>query len=203
MNVCRRLALLAVLTGISIGFSCGIAQAEEKPRPYDGLTAGQEAHQYHETRRREQVRRHLETIDEMKWYAGLAYGEDETIYYRGEPAYSARRYWPSRESVYAYGRRGVYPRRGYPYSARRLNVFEPWPFVAGDLWDRPYYHPVPQPIGQRHVQTGPNRWESHPVYAPEDRPAPPREPAVEAPPAPAIPPPPPDPKPVVSGPREF
>ena len=30
-----------------------------------------------------------------------------------------------------------------------------------------YSNPVRQPIGQRQVQTGPNRWESHPVYVPE------------------------------------
>jgi hypothetical protein len=45
------------------------------------------------------------------------------------------------------------------------DIFEPWPIVAGDIWGYPFFDPIPQPIGQRQIQTGPNRWESHPVYA--------------------------------------
>ena len=48
-----------------------------------------------------------------------------------------------------------------------LSVFEPWPYVAGDIWGyRAYYQPARQPIGQVQTQTGPNRWESHPIYNP-------------------------------------
>jgi len=39
--------------------------------------------------------------------------------------------------------------------------------VPGDVWGYPaYYQPARQPIGQQQTQTGPNRWESHPVYDP-------------------------------------
>lgn len=39
-----------------------------------------------------------------------------------------------------------------------------------EIWGRNFDDYGPQPIGRREVQTGPNRWESHPVY-PEDQPA--------------------------------
>ena len=38
--------------------------------------------------------------------------------------------------------------------------------MPGDIWGYTYYSPMRQPIGQHQVQTGPNRWESHPVYDP-------------------------------------
>lgn len=50
------------------------------------------------------------------------------------------------------------------------------------LWGYPDVTFARQPVGQRHTQTGPNRWESHPVYGEPVR-------------LPTIPP--------VSGPREF
>src|SRR5207237_8435661 len=40
-------------------------------------------------------------------------------------------------------------------------------YVPGDIWGYgAYYQPARQPIGQQQSQTGPNRWESHPVYDP-------------------------------------
>jgi hypothetical protein len=92
-------------------------------------------------------------------------------------------------------------------------------FSAGGL-------PARQPIGQRQEQTGPNRWESHPVYSPPLTPYVPLPPvdsrwldntpyaavrALPPPPAAATPPgppeapplPPPTPDPPRRGPREY
>lgn len=44
-------------------------------------------------------------------------------------------------------------------------VFGPWPYLPGDIYGYRYYPPTRQPIGQQQRQTGPNRWESRPVYA--------------------------------------
>ena len=40
-----------------------------------------------------------------------------------------------------------------------------WPYGVGRIYGYGYYDAVRQPIGRREVQTGPNRWESFPVYA--------------------------------------
>jgi hypothetical protein len=44
-------------------------------------------------------------------------------------------------------------------------VFEPWPFVPGDIWGYPIYMTTRQSIGQRVYQADANRWISEPVYA--------------------------------------
>jgi hypothetical protein len=129
--------------------------------------------------------------------------------------------------TYAYGRFGS---RGWVRERAWFGsqtVFEPWPYVPGDIWGYTYYSPMRQPIGQQQIQTGENRWESHPVYdppLPNYRPLPPvdsplldgtpyatpREPAVApptAPPPPAANPPifddPELPPAKPSGPREY
>jgi hypothetical protein len=67
-------------------------------------------------------------------------------------------------------------------------IFEPWPYVAGDIWGYPYVSSVRQPIGQRQLQTGPNRWESFPVYQEDLVAAPAPAPVILPPtqPAPAV-----------------
>jgi hypothetical protein len=80
---------------------------------------------------------------------------------------------------------------------------------------RSYTDSAPQSIGQRQVQTGPNRWESFPVYAasplappkplivaPHEA-APPLEPPPQLAPEASPPEPLPPPKPQRQGPREF
>ncbi|MCE9525426.1 MAG: hypothetical protein K8R36_05170 [Planctomycetales bacterium] len=69
------------------------------------------------------------------------------------------------EYAYAYGNSpGIYSSAGY--AGRPLTVFEPWPYVPGDIWGDMYISPLRQPVAQVQSQTGPNRWESHPVYNP-------------------------------------
>ena len=72
----------------------------------------------------------------------------------------------SRDYAYAYGNSPglYYPGYGSRYSGRPLTVFEPWPYVPGDIWGDFYTPPLRQPVAQVQTQTGPNRWESHPIY---------------------------------------
>ena len=62
------------------------------------------------------------------------------------------------------------------------------PFATGWLWSRGFGYGAAsrQPVGQVQVQTGPNRWESYPVYAPAAEAPPPDfgPPGIEAPEAP-------------------
>lgn len=135
-------------------------EAPFRPRPYDGIQAGVDAYNLAEERRRADLAAQVQTSDYLQ---SGAYGRGSTIYYY--PGV----WGGTRETAYAYPFGGVYAARAV--SAARLGYasgpFEPWPTVPGDIWgfgNTP--RPVRQPIGQRQVQTGPNRWESHPVYDP-------------------------------------
>jgi hypothetical protein len=121
------------------------------PRPYDGFQASAEAAQRQDLRRRGEIAMQLATIEQIKWYAGYP---------------SSFHAPPSLARVYAFGPGSAYFRRPLWSSTAPLGVFEPWPLVPGDIWGYPWYDYVPQPIGRIEIQTGPNRWESHPVYAP-------------------------------------
>lgn len=133
-----------------------------------------------EQRRRDAINRQLGTIEDMRWYNGMPPTWAGQVPYRTVP---------SLEYLYATGWSGYW----YQPTTRWYggpDVFEPWPVVPGDIWGyrRPDY--VRQPIGQQQIQTGPNRWESRPIFPEDLR----REPAPAAPPAGEAPPP---------GPREF
>ena len=95
--------------------------ATSLPRPYDGIRASEDAWRRHEERRLDGLRRQLDAIEAMKWYAGYPTDGDGTVWYRDPTT------------------------------------------VGGAYGPRPPA-PVRQPLGQRHIQTGPNTWESHPVY---------------------------------------
>ncbi|MEX2133855.1 MAG: hypothetical protein WEB67_06890, partial [Acidimicrobiia bacterium] len=150
--------------------------------PYDGIQAGLDAYNMAEGRRRAEVDAQLFANDQARAWAGLPTTRGETIYYGN--AYPGNAYYghalpPANwEAAYAYGNR-----RGWSSVRERVwfsspTVFEPWPVVPGDIYGYRYVAPVRQPIGQRQVQTGPNRWESHPVYDPpvtHYRPLPPVE----------------------------
>ncbi len=166
------------------------AQAPDGLPAYDALAAGADAYWYHEAQRRRDIDRQLGLVDQMKSYAALPPYYDHTIYYRGAPYYRSA---PSLEYMYGAGGLGHFDSYRERVWFGTGNIFEPWPLVPGDIWGYPFFNPVPQPIGQRHIQTGPNRWESHPVYAPGEEPYPSRAPIAE----PAIP------RDGAGGPREF
>jgi len=156
-------------------FSIATAHAEEPdarepdageavyPRAYDGFQAGRDAQDYWEARRRDAINRQLGWNEFYRWRA--ATGDPTTLYY--DP------YLPH----------APYGRYGYDlFSA-------PWLGAPGPVLGYGYYDAVPQPIGRRQVQTGPNRWESFPVYAEdllekEASPRPPRGRPLRAPSAP-------------------
>ena len=90
-------------------------------------------------------------------YAGLLSAGDGTVFYRHPP---------SPRLCVRGGRLGELSRlwRLQPRNLGGPDVFEPWPYVPGDIWGYRYVNPVRQPIGQRQVQTSPTRWESFPIY---------------------------------------
>jgi hypothetical protein len=115
--------------------------------------------------------------------------------------------------AYGYGYTRPFGAVATPWGA--LSVFEPWPYVPGDIYGYPYVpQPARQPIGRYEVQTSPTHWESHPAYAPPFAPA---QPPLTAPAwttssgtaAPAVdtttpePIPPPPPARPTTGPREY
>lgn len=169
-----------MLAGVLV-LLASLAHAQETV-PYDGLRAGDEAHELAEEQR---LNDQLYLNDAMRvrngwapsggsvvWYgnAGLGYGRPLRIDYA---------YAHSSDRLLSRRGRSLYIER---YWSPPVSVFEPWPYVPGDIYGYSFPPYVRQPIGQRQTQTGPNRWESHPVYANELGPAAeprPREPSEE------------------------
>ena len=144
---------------------CRVALSQPAARPYDGIQAGYDAYQLGEEQRQRNIGQQIYLNDRMRAMTtplatyGYGYGPYASTY-GVMPA--------SREYAYAYGNS---PGRYYPgynsvYASRPLTVFEPWPYVPGDIWGDFYTPPLRQPVAQVQSQTGPNRWESHPVYNP-------------------------------------
>jgi hypothetical protein len=168
-------AIAAVV--IVIGLAATLpAQEVASPRPYDGIQAGYDAFQLGEERRRANIAHQLYLNDQLKYWSGIPTSRGETIYFAacGPSSFAAGFYGNAApvvptanlDATYAFGRggpRGIVRRRGW---IGPQTVFEPWPFVPGDIWGYTYYSPMRQPVGQQQVQNGPNRWESHPVYDP-------------------------------------
>ncbi|MGI8982569.1 MAG: hypothetical protein ACR2FY_25335 [Pirellulaceae bacterium] len=169
------------------------ALCEQPVHPYDGIQAGYDAYQLGEEQRQQNIGQQVYLNDRMRaWTTPLA-----TYGYGYGPYLSTYGWAPaSRDYAYAYGNspERYYPGYGSRYADRPLTVFEPWPYVPGDIWGGFYTPPLRQPVAQVQSQTGPNRWESHPVYNPPlysysvlppvNSPAPkssPRPPAVERP----------------------
>src|SRR5687767_1061095 len=141
------------------------ALGQQTPRPYDGIQAGFDAYQLGEEKRQQNVGQQIYLNDRMRALttplATYGYGYGPYISTYGlVPA--------SRDYAYAYGNSPQRYYAGYAsgYSPRALTVFEPWPYVPGDIWGDFYTPPLRQPVAQVQSQTGPNRWESHPVYNP-------------------------------------
>lgn len=131
------------------------AQQPDYPPPYTGAQASQDAYAFGEARRQRQIGQMILRQDQIRWY-------------NGQPPTGAGRYVyqfpPSLSYAYATGRTGILS-GDVPYNAwSRDDIFTPWPTVQGDIWGYWSNPAVPQPIGQQQMQTGPNRWESHPVY---------------------------------------
>jgi hypothetical protein len=179
-----RVSFLAL--AVLIAASASLALAQQPPaRPYDGIQAGLDAFKLAEERRQSGASQQLFLNDQLKFWSGLPTSRGETIYY----GYASPVLYPYGYGPLIYSPSAIY---GYGYAT-------------------PLYTTVRQPIGQWQGQTGPNRWESHPVYDPPltdyrplppvDSPlldrtpyaAPPEAPtppvAAQAPPQPATPPP--------------
>ncbi len=125
-------------------------------RPYDGIQAGLDAFRLAEEQRQAAVATQLATNEQMRAWSGLPLAGGATTFYGnlGRPL-------AVMDLDFAYGlgyRRFV--------SGPRLSVFEPWPAIPGDIYGFVVTPAVRQPVGQWQGQTGPRRWESHPVYDP-------------------------------------
>jgi hypothetical protein len=200
-------ALLAAACGL---FPSGIAHAQQQnsvPRQYDGIQAGLDAYRLGEERRRSDLGQQLDVNEQMRAWSGLPGLYGETMWYR-EPVSAYRR----RTLDALYGNGSTYG--GYPVPiAPPVGVFAPWPYVPGDIWGYSYYTPWRQPVGRWEGQTGPNRWESHPIYdppldpplapTPSAQPVAPRSIEPSDDPTDDLLPPPPTKKPRLYGPTEF
>lgn len=131
----------------------GTLHSGEPVRPFSPFDASAEAAARSDLRHRQALKLQLNTIEQMKWYSGFGASGFGAPYFRSPP---------SLDYIYAHPRWNQ-----YGSSVPAYGVFEPWPYVPGDIWGYRWNATVRQPIGRREVQTGPNRWESHPVYADE------------------------------------
>jgi hypothetical protein len=142
-----------VVVCVALAVGLGQAVVAVAAPPYDGFAAGEESYRYHEARRRQEIAGQLDTIDRLKWYAGQPIA----------PGVPVLRDPPSLDYIYGTGR---WSRFG-PASRGVLlgpDVFEPWPIVPGDIFGYPPLEPARQPVGFFTGQTGPNRWEYHPIF---------------------------------------
>lgn len=135
--------------------------AAQTARPYDGIDAGLDAYNRAEEQRRFTIGQQRELNEELRARSYLPPGP--VIYYGPTVgyAYSRRSLGYSRRLPYGYGR---YEER---VVARPIVPAVVWPnrYYGINSYTYPFKLPVRQPIGQQQTQTGPNRWESHPVYA--------------------------------------
>lgn len=161
-----------------------VAAQQIYPRPYDGIQAGVDSYRLAEEQRRAKLGAQLYLNDAFGYRSFAPGGPGVTTFYRvpaavvtpgfGVQTYSTQTYggpfgvgvgtYSSTTSFYGPG--GYYSPGGY-YGATvgPMYAYPDSPAVYGG-----YIYPtaplVRQPIGRREVQTGPNRWESHPVYDP-------------------------------------
>jgi hypothetical protein len=123
---------------------------------------------------------------------GFGYGQPNFGYANpglgyGAPGYGAAAYGGAVNNGGLLG--NLAARRQYNQNVYAQNVYAPYPTAPRSLKGRiknglrglfglppvvendraylslfPYYNPTPQPVGQRQVQSGPNQWDSIPVY---------------------------------------
>ena len=139
--------IVVVVLAITLAFSAAsslIADEFASPLgPYDGPQAGLDAYALGEARRLDAINRQLGWNELFKWQAATQ--RSSSIYY--DP------YIPGFDAGIGDG--------GWIPSALDYRP----------IWGYGYFETVRQPIGQRQVQTGANRWESFPIYIDEDGPA--------------------------------
>lgn len=135
-------------------------QSPVSSRPYDGIQAGLDAFRLAEERRQQAFAGQIAANDQVRAWAGLPTTRGVMLYYGTPPLADL-------DHAYAYGGPvvGGYLRER-TWFGRTRTVFEPWPYVPGDIYGYRWEQPVRQPIGQWQGQTGENRWESHPIYDP-------------------------------------
>jgi hypothetical protein len=148
---------------IAIAASSSFAQAPAA-RPYDGIQAGLDAFRLAEEQRQAAVANQLAINDQMRAWAALPPVRGYTTYY-GYPGYTVPAIGPA-DLDYAYAYAYGFPRLRVGLPVGAPTVFEPWPVIPGDIYGYTYIAPLRQPVGQWQGQTGPRRWESHPVYDP-------------------------------------
>lgn len=154
---------LAIATLLAVVFTCRLAVSQQPPRPYDGIQAGFDAYQLGEEKRQADVGQQLYLNDlsraRLTPLATYGYGYRPFSSTFGVVPASAEYSYANGNSPLPFGFRG-------DAGSQPLTVFEPWPYVPGDIWGDLYLPRLRQPVAQAQTQTGLNRWESHPVYDP-------------------------------------
>jgi hypothetical protein len=147
------------------------------------MQAGLDGFRLAEERRQGAFAGQIAASDQVRAWAGLPTTGGVTLYYGGLSSATFAGTGPLADLDYAYAFGGPvvsgYLRERAWFGPTRT-VFEPWPYVPGDIYGYRFVQPVRQPVGQWQGQTGPNRWESHPIYDPPV-PAITPQPAVESP----------------------
>jgi hypothetical protein len=174
----RRIFTLLTVAAAILPLPANILAQEFAPqRPYDGIQASEDAYHYHEAQRRANIDRQIATNEQLQWYRGVPNAYAGQYVYRDPPSLSF---------AYATGRRGIFGGFRQQQVVVTGDIFTPWAYIPGDIWGTYDSGYARQPIGRREVQTGPNRWESHPIYREEIQ----REPLEPA-------------RPTITGRREF
>jgi hypothetical protein len=161
-----RYIILAVLVA-----NCASRAAHaQTARPYDGIDAGIDAYNRAEEQRRFTVSQQRALNEDLRARSYLPPGP--VMYYGPSIGYG----YSSGYSNYGYAGSSYGYTRRWPLGYRRYEErVVARPIVPTVVWPNRYYGinsytypfklPVRQPVGQQQIQTGPNRWESHPVYA--------------------------------------
>jgi hypothetical protein len=102
----------------------------------------------HEQQRRQAIADQIGTQEHLRWQSGLPSRLSPARPYSLESIYSGLAYAPG------------------PDAPWRTDVFEPWPFVPGDIYGRQFDGAVPQPWGHRVTPLGPNGYTYEPLYEP-------------------------------------
>jgi len=110
--------------------------------------ASRESYWFFESQRQANTQRQIGWIDTMRWLSGLP------------SRYTGLRNSPSLAAIYSGATEGLVP-GGY--------VFEPWPYVPGDIYGFQWDGLGSQPIGNQVTFGGPNRYSFRPLY-PADAP---------------------------------